>query len=134
MDSIIDVTFPGGRRVNAVVGNHIVCSDQAVEDGGEDSAPSPFSLFLASLATCAGITAISFAKRVGHSGEGIAVRLISHYLEAENRYDEITYEVTIPDDFPEKFRAKLVERASNCAVKRHIVQPPEFKSVTIISD
>ncbi len=49
-----DVDFPGGVRVDAHFGPFVVHTDQTRQDGGDDSAPSPFDLFLAATATCAG--------------------------------------------------------------------------------
>src|SRR5690242_6208835 len=51
----IEVSFPGGKRVDARVGSFVVHTDQPADQGGEGGAVSPFDLFLASLATCAGI-------------------------------------------------------------------------------
>ena len=52
--SEIVITLPGGRRVDAQVGRHVIHTDQ---DG---AAPSPFEVFLASLGTCAGFFVQSF--------------------------------------------------------------------------
>ena len=54
MEKAINVTFPGGRKVIAQAGDQLIATDQPIEDGGQGTAPSPFMLFLASLATCAG--------------------------------------------------------------------------------
>ena len=53
--STMIVTFPGGKRVDAEYGGFTVRTDQPPQSGGEGSAPQPFDLFLASIATCAGI-------------------------------------------------------------------------------
>jgi hypothetical protein len=49
----IEVTFPGGKRVDAGVGAYVVRTDQPVESGGSVSAVAPPDLFLASLASTA---------------------------------------------------------------------------------
>ncbi len=67
----ISIDFPGGTRVNAHFGSFTVATDQPVAFGGENSAPSPFELFLASLATCAGFYVLGFCKSRGISAEGI---------------------------------------------------------------
>ena len=54
MSSMI-VTFPGGKRVDAEYHGFTIRTDQPPKGGGEGSAPQPFDLFLASIATCAGI-------------------------------------------------------------------------------
>ena len=43
----ICLTFPGGKRVEATIGNHHIVTDQTLAHGGDDSAPEPFELFLA---------------------------------------------------------------------------------------
>ena len=53
MEMIVD--FPGGDRVDAHFGSYTVMTDQPNAKGEPGSAPTPFSLFLASIATCAGI-------------------------------------------------------------------------------
>jgi hypothetical protein len=58
----ITIRFPGGKRVDAHLGTHVVHTDQPIAGGGEDSAPAPFDLFLASLATCAGIYVLGFCQ------------------------------------------------------------------------
>ncbi len=56
----IDVTFPGQKRVAARVGSFVIATDQPPSLGGANTAPAPYDLFLASVATCAGIYALSF--------------------------------------------------------------------------
>lgn len=61
----IHLTFPGGKRVEATIGRHHIVTDQSAAHGGDDSAPEPFELFLASLATCAGLYVSSFCQTRG---------------------------------------------------------------------
>src|SRR5690242_16184098 len=69
-----EVTFPGGKRVAANVAGRVIRTDQPASLGGEDSAPAPFDLFLASIATCAGIYVLGFCQARNLSTEGLAVR------------------------------------------------------------
>jgi putative redox protein len=62
MDMI--VTFPGGKRVDAQYKGFTIRTDQSLLDGGDASASAPFNLFLASIATCAGINVLEFAEDV----------------------------------------------------------------------
>ena len=62
MDKTIEVSFPGGKRVDGKIENMIIKTDQPVEEGGGGSAPEPFNLFLMSIATCAGIYALDFCQ------------------------------------------------------------------------
>ncbi len=58
----IEVHFSGGKQVAAKVGDFLIHTDQSEKYGGNGSAPEPFDLFLASIATCAGIYALNFCQ------------------------------------------------------------------------
>jgi len=63
----------GGDRLGISVRGHELLADQPVGDGGEDSAPTPTELFLASLAGCVAFYAERFLRRHGLSTEGLVV-------------------------------------------------------------
>ena len=42
MSRIIEVSFPGNKRVDAKIGDVIIKTDQAVKNGGDATAPEPF--------------------------------------------------------------------------------------------
>ena len=71
----INVAFPGGKRVDARIGQFLIQSDQSQKNGGEASAPEPFDLFLASIANCAGVYALGFCQKRELSTEGLALTL-----------------------------------------------------------
>ena len=130
MSHEITVTFPGGRRVNATFGAFEIATDQSVKNGGEGSAPEPFDLFLASLATCAGAYITGFCgKREIPTAE---LRLIQSWnLDGEGRLAEVTIRIEVPEGFPEKYRDALVRAANQCAVKKTLENPPEFRVETV---
>jgi ribosomal protein S12 methylthiotransferase accessory factor len=122
----LSVTFPGGKRVDALVGNHRISTDQPRVAGGEDSAPAPFSLFLASLGTCAGIYVLGFCQARGIDPTGITLTQRS-FTDPETRVlRSVDIEVHVPPGFPEQYRDALVRAASGCAVKKAIAAQPEF--------
>ena len=73
MSNDMVITFPGGLRVNADFGGFDFKTDQPAQGGGDGSAPSPFSMFLASLGTCAGFYALAFCRQRDIPTEGIVV-------------------------------------------------------------
>lgn len=126
------VTFPGGTRVDAQFGNHIIRTDQPVRGGGEDSAPAPFSVFLASIATCAGIYVLGFCQQRGLPTEGIK---LSQRIEVDPRTGmvaKIGIDIQVPPGFPEKYHDALVRAASQCTVKKHLEHPPAFDVRTVV--
>jgi len=125
------VTFPGGARVDAQFGPHVIRTDQPPQGGGEASAPAPFALFLASIGTCAGIYVLGFCRQRGVPTEGI--RLVQR-MEADPRTGMIAkvgLDIELPPGFPEKYRDAVIRAASQCAVKKHLEMPPAFEVRTI---
>ena len=132
MELIID--FPGGKRVDAHFGAFTVSTDQPAQAGGEDSAPTPFATFLASIGTCAGIYVLGFCQRRGIPTEGL--RLVQHADTdpATGMVGSIRIDIELPNGFPERYREAVIRAADQCAVKKHMAQPPAFEIRTIASD
>jgi ribosomal protein S12 methylthiotransferase accessory factor len=133
MSSEMVVTLPGGKRVDTQIGRHVIRTDQPVSNGGEDTAPSPFNLFLAAIGTCAGIYVAGFCQKRGLPTEGI--RLVQR-----NRFDPETgvlvgvgIDIEVPPGFPEKYLEALVRVADQCAVKKAIQAQPPFEVRAIVA-
>jgi ribosomal protein S12 methylthiotransferase accessory factor len=129
-DEII-VTLPGGRRVDAQVGPHTVRTDQPVSYGGEDTAPSPFQLFLAAIGTCAGIFVQGFCAKRDIPFEGIRILQRSHF-DPEGVLVGVDLDIEVPPEFPEKYREALVRVADKCSVKRAIAAQPTFTVRSVV--
>ncbi|MEO8504163.1 MAG: OsmC family protein [Acidobacteriota bacterium] len=120
----IRVSFPGNLRVAAQFGSHRVETDQGLEAGGENAAPTPFELFLVSLATCAGYFALEFCRSRELSTEGLELALETNLDAAGRRVERVRIVLALPADFPEKYRAALARSVDLCTVKRHLLDPP----------
>jgi len=129
MEMVID--FPGGARVDAHFGQFTVKTDQSPMGGGEGSAPTPFSIFLASMGTCAGIYVLGFCKQRGLSTDGI--RIVQRTLPSAvnpRMVGTVQFEIQVPPDFPEKYHNALVRSAEQCAVKKHLENSLAFDLYT----
>ena len=120
------VSFPGNLKVNAEFAGFIVQTDQPVLAGGDGSAPAPFDLFLASLATCAGIFMLAFLKQRGLTTEGTGITMTIERDPARGMVSLVGFELHLPADFPDKYEAAIVRAVEQCSVKRHLHQPPDF--------
>ncbi len=125
--SLIEVNFPGGLRVDADMKGRTIATDQPIYVGGENSAPAPFELFLASLATCAGIFALSFCQNKGISTDGMSLSMDLSKNSESKAIDEISIDLKLPDGFPEKYKDAIVRAMDQCSVKKLINNPPVFK-------
>jgi ribosomal protein S12 methylthiotransferase accessory factor len=127
------VTFPGGSRVDMQIGAHLVRTDQPLQAGGEDSAPAPFSLFLASIGTCAGIYVLGFCKQRGLPTDGIRLVQRVEGDRATGLIGKIGLDIQVPPEFPAKYHEALVRAASQCTVKKHLENPPRFEVRTVVA-
>lgn len=127
---VLDVGFPGGKKVDAKAGKFVVHTDQAVASGGEGSAPEPFVLFLASIATCAGIYAVSFCQSRNIATDGMSLTMACEWNGETKRYDKFTIDLKLPQDFPDKYRNAVIRSMDLCSVKKHMIDPPEFEITT----
>jgi putative redox protein len=125
MSNEMTVRFDGGKRITAHYDGFDIATDQAPDSGGDGSAPEPYDLFLASLATCAGIYVLNFCERRSIPTDGIT---LSQKWERENgKISRIELEILVPESFPEKYHAALVRAASQCAVKKTLENPPAME-------
>mgnify|MGYP000871458913 FL=1 len=118
------ISFPGGLQVNAEYGPFTIVTNQ---DG---TAPAPFTLFLASLGACAGIYALSFCKQRGLNHEGLEILQRTTSDPETHMITEVALEIKLPAEFPEKYRSAIVRAVDQCAVKKHLLQPPTFSITT----
>lgn len=123
----MDVSFPGGVEVAAQLQGFTIRTDQPVKAGGRASAPSPFDLFLASIATCAGLFALRFCQQRGIDTTGLAVTLSDERGEDHGLVSILRLEIRTPVGFPAKYRDAIVRAVDQCTVKRHLAHPPVFE-------
>jgi ribosomal protein S12 methylthiotransferase accessory factor len=123
----MDIVFPGGARVDAVMGNTTVTTNQ---DG---TAPTPFALFLASIGTCAGIYVLGFCQHRNLPTDGIKIVQRLHSNPATRMIERVDLDIVVPPDFPEKYHDALIRAADQCAVKKHMEIPPTFNVTTKVA-
>jgi putative redox protein len=132
----IRVVHQGGDRLLMTVRGHEIRSDQPVADGGDDSAPTPIELFLASLAGCVTFYAERFLRRHELATDGLVVTCKYAWAANPTRIGEIDLTVEAPGLPPERLEAfsRVVE---HCTVRNTLRQPPEVRihvpSVKVVS-
>lgn len=126
----IKITFEGNKKINAHVNGHIVATDQPTHAGGENTAPSPYELFLSSLGTCAGIYVKSFCDQRGLSTEGISLDQNMEWDPVAKKLSKISISIQLPSSFPDKYKDSLIKVAELCAVKKTIQAPPMMEVIT----
>jgi putative redox protein len=130
----MEITFPGGLKVQANYKGYNILTDQPAVAGGEGAAPTPFDLFLASIGTCVGIYVKSFCEQRSIDAGKIVIKQLMEMNPQTRLIGKITFEMHLPGEFPVKYKDALIHAANHCAVKRHMMNPPEFDYNILIGD
>ncbi len=128
--AIIEVGFPKGKKVSANMKGFTIDTDQPVAEGGEGENPSPFDLFLSSIATCTGFYALRFCESKNIDMKGMKLILSTEKNPETGLIGEMELKLTLPEGFPEKYEKAIVRSMNLCSVKKHMMNPPEFHIVT----
>jgi uncharacterized OsmC-like protein len=120
---MIAVTHVGGDRLRIETRGHVLFTDQPVEDGGGDSAPTPTEIFLAGLAGCVAFYAGRFLRRHGLTTEGLAVTCRYTWAQNPHRIGGIDLDVEAPG-LTEERQAAFRRVIEHCTVHNTLRQPP----------
>ena len=130
----MEISFPGGKKVDAIFKGFTIKTDQIEKDDGEGSAPTPTFLFLASLGTCAGIYALNFCEKRKIDTEKLKLILEFESDQKTHMIKKVKMRLTLPPNFPEKYIPAIVRAMDLCYVKKHLYAPLEFETITQIAD
>jgi putative redox protein len=126
----MEITFDGGKVITAHTHGHIIRTDQPLDNGGGNTAAAPFDLFLASIGTCAGIYVKSFCDNRKIPTDDIKIIQKTEYNKETGLPVNITLDIRLPSDFPEKYKASVINVAELCKVKKSIANPHVFKVIS----
>lgn len=120
----MSVDFLDGERYVIGVRGHAVPVDQPAELGGQDSAPTPTELFVASLASCVAFHAGRFLDR--HRLDRTGLRVAAEFAMATDRparVGSVRLTVAVPG-LPADQREALRAVVSKCTVHTSLHRPP----------
>jgi putative redox protein len=121
----MDVRFVAGEAYEVTVRGHRLVVDQPTGVGGQDSAPTPTELFVASLAACVAFYAGRYLTRHGYGRDGLAVS-VGYEMASDRpvRVGGIRLTVRVPAGLPPERRAALRAVVSHCTVHNSLASPP----------
>jgi putative redox protein len=121
----MEVGYVDGESYEIAIRGHRVVVDQPADAGGNDTAPTPTELFVASLASCVAFYAGRYLTRHGYSRTGLRVSA-SFELAADrpSRVGEIAMEVKVPTDLPDTRWPALAAVIGHCTVHNTMNNPP----------
>lgn len=122
---VVRVDHQAGDRFEIGVRGHTITVDQPLDAGGEDTAPTPTELFIASLASCVGFYARRYLTRHGLPTDGLAVEASFEMGKRPARVAAIDVQLHLPAGVPESRREPLLAVASHCTVHNTLLSEPE---------
>ena len=102
-------------RVQLDNGRHLFAADEPVEQGGQDTAPTPDELLEASLASCTAITLRMYADRKQWNLETINVDV---QLERTEGKTSFTRNITLKGNLDAEQKERLLQIAKLCPVSK----------------
>ncbi len=121
-------------RHTVEIGSHRLAADVSVEEGGENSAPSPHDYYDAALGACKGLTVLWFAKRKGIPVEDIEV-LVSRDDSKERagtyRLDVI---LTLTGNLTQQQRQELLRAAQKCPIHKLMTEVTTEITTSLAAD
>lgn len=120
-------TLGNGSRVDGHVGPFTIPTDQPPDA----SAPSPFTLFLASIGACAAFYVQKFCRTRDIPVDGIRVSQRNE-KGATGLVERVHIGVELPPEFPERYRSAVLRAADQCTVKKHLEHPPSIEVESLV--
>ena len=120
----MEISFPGGKKVDAKYKGFTIKTDQPIQEGGDGSAIDPFSLFLSSIGTCAGIFVLRFCQERNIPSDDLKLILRTKKNEETKMIEKIYLEIQAPKTFPDNYKKAAIKVAGLCKVKKHLENPP----------
>ncbi|MBW2653350.1 MAG: OsmC family protein [Deltaproteobacteria bacterium] len=124
------VTFPGNKKIDVAFNNFKINTDQSKENGGDETAPEPFDIFIASLGACAGIYAKSFCDVRKLSTDGMHIFSEVFFKEGQKLMDQVNITLHVNQGFPEKYIKPIIKAMNGCSVKNQL--HPDIKTSTAV--
>jgi putative redox protein len=122
----MEVCYLTGEAYEISVRGHRIQVDQPADDGGEDTAPTPTELFVASLASCVAYYAGRYLSRHGFSRTGLTVSAsFEMATDRPARVAGIRIAVKVPTDLPESRWPAFEAVVRHCTVHNTLRNEPE---------
>ena len=124
--AVIRATHEGGDRLLVTVRGHHMYSDQPVEDGGGDTAPTPTEMFVAGLAGCVAFYAERFLRRHGLGTDALEVSCSYRWAENPHRIGDIEVNVDAPS-LTAGHREAFSRVIEHCTLHNTLRRPPAVR-------
>ena len=130
LTTALHVEHRGGDRFDIEIRGHTITVDQPIDVGGDDTAPTPTELLVASLASCVAFYARRYLARHGLDTNGLAVHAAYELADRPARVAAMHVQLMVPPGVPEARLQPLLAVASHCTVHNTLMDAPSI-SITL---
>ena len=122
---MLEAKYIDAKKVEVRVNNYIIHTDMPREAGGDNSAPNPFEMFMASFLACQAVFAMSYVEKNGMKKEDFSFRAEPVY-DDKGLITKMTTIVKIPSAFPADKEATFINVLKTCKVGKHLTFEKEI--------
>lgn len=124
-----EVKFIGDTRIRAQAKDLVVECGLPPALGGDPGAYGPFDMVLCGLAVCTSSMVRDLLRERGFLNEAAGMRIHATQNEKTHLLEDVTIEILVPKDFPEKYESAIIRAAGTCPIKHQLGLKPEIKVV-----
>ncbi len=122
----VTVQHLGAMQFEIKARQHVIVSDQPLENGGHDEGMTPPELLLASLASCVGFYAAQYLRKHKLATEGTRVLVTADKLKDPARIDNFHIEIETTVPLTEQHRVGVENAAHHCLIHNTLLHPPSI--------
>lgn len=129
MERIVEITVEhlGLVQFEIRARNHVILSDQPVENGGFDEGMAPPELLLASLGSCAAYYAAEYLRKWNLASAGTRVRVAAGKAKNPARMNNFIIEVDAGVELSDQHRQGVQQAVHRCLVHNTLLHPPSIE-------
>jgi putative redox protein len=129
----VEVGFPDSTTIRARCKGLVVDVGMPPDRGGDPDGLGPFDILLCSLATCTGFHVLTFLEERGMSATEAALSIEATRGADSHLLETVTFEIRVPKEFPDKYRAAIVRAAEACLIRTQFGRQPEFAVSVVVA-
>jgi putative redox protein len=122
----VRVCHTGKTKFRIEARQHVIESDQPLENGGEDAAMTPPEIFLASLGSCAAFYAAQYLSSRKLADHGLEVSVEAEKLRDPARLGNFVLKVQSPVSLTPDQTLAMERSVHRCLIHQTLLQPPQI--------
>lgn len=130
----VKVRHTGKTKFRIEARQHVIESDQPVENGGEDAAMTPPEIFLASLGSCAAFYAAQYLSSRKLADHGLEVSVEAEKLRNPTRLGNFVLKVQSPVELTPDQTLAMERAVHRCLIHQTMLQPPQIAITIVVAE